>query len=89
MTSYKTARDSNIKKIILFGSTTEKSRTLLSDIDIVIEFKRITEKEATRFRLEMMRKLHKRVDLQVYNILPDKIKKRIDAYGKTIYQREN
>ena len=81
--------ESNIKKIILFGSTTEKSRTLLSDIDIVIEFKRITEKEATRFRLEMMRKLHKRVDLQVYNILPDKIKKRIDAYGKTIYQREN
>ncbi|MEK6825483.1 MAG: nucleotidyltransferase domain-containing protein [Nanoarchaeota archaeon] len=78
-----------IKKIILFGSTVEKSRTLLSDIDLAVEFSSISEKEAIKFRLEIMRKLHKSVDLQVYNILPEKIKKRIEIYGKTVYQREN
>ncbi len=78
---------SKIKRIILFGSTADKSRTLLSDIDIAVEFKEIEEKEATKFRIHAMSQVNKKVDIQVYNFLPDKIKRQIDKYGKTIYAR--
>lgn len=78
-----------IRRIIVFGSTAENSRRLLSDIDIAVEFAAISEKDAVKFRLEMIRKVHKSVDLQIYNVLPEKIKKRIDLHGKTVYQRTN
>ncbi len=77
----------NIKRIILFGSTVENQRTFRSDIDIAVEFDNINLKQATEFRIRM--NLDKEIDVQVYNILPDKIKKEIDEYGKEIYQRKN
>jgi len=76
-----------IKRIVIFGSTTNKSRTLLSDIDIAVEFEKIERKEAAKFRLRTLNKTHKKVDIQVYNFLPVKIKKQINKYGKTIYKR--
>ena len=78
-----------IKRIILFGSAAEHQLTLRSDIDIAVEFERITEQEAVRFRLDVMRKINEKVDIQVYNLLPDKIKKEIELKGKKLYERKN
>jgi len=80
---------SKIKKIILFGSAVDKELMLMSDIDIAVDFTDITEKEATKFRIAALGKVKEKVDIQVYNILPDKIRKEIDAKGKVLYERKN
>lgn len=76
-----------IKKIYLFGSTAEGIQIFRSDIDIAVEFTEITLKEATSFRMKT--RVPQKVDIQVYNILPDKIKKEILKKGKIIYERQN
>ena len=76
-----------IKKIVLFGSTADNTRTLNSDIDIAVEFDNINKKEATRFRLDLIKKTTDKVDIQVYNVLPNKLKKEIDLKGKVLYER--
>ena len=73
-----------IKRVVLFGSTVENTRTLSSDIDIAVEFSEINKKEATQFRLDTMKKTDNLVDVQVYNILPDKLKKEIDSKGRLL-----
>lgn len=78
-----------IKKIVLFGSAVEHQLTLFSDIDISIEFFHISKEEAMRFKLNISSKLNERVQMQVYNNLPDKIKKEIDIKGKVLYERKN
>ncbi|MEK6935835.1 MAG: nucleotidyltransferase domain-containing protein [Nanoarchaeota archaeon] len=78
-----------VKEVILFGSFVEKRFHLFSDIDIAVKFKDISVKETTQFRVEMLGRLPPKIDVQVYNILPDKIKKEIDKYGKTIYQKQD
>lgn len=78
---------SKIKRIIIFGSSINKSRTLLSDIDIAVKFSKIEKIEASRFRLKIISLADKNIDIQIYNFLPDKIKKEIDKNGKTIYQK--
>ena len=79
---------SNIKRIILFGSTSQKSRTVLSDIDIAVEFDNVEKKEAAKFRMSLLGKVNKKVDVQIYNFLPKKIKNQIDKYGKKIFKRD-
>lgn len=76
-----------IKRIILFGSTVENQRTFRSDIDIAVVFDEIDLKEATNFRIKT--NLDKNIDVQVYNVLPDKLKKEIDEKGRVIYERKN
>ncbi len=78
-----------INKIIVFGSTVENKRNFSSDVDIAVEFDYITNKEATEFLIKTKIGLSKDIDLEVYNILPEKIKKEIDEKGKTIYERKN
>ena len=73
-----------IKRIILFGSTTTNERTFRSDIDIAVEFNKIDLKEATKFRIKF--NPDKKVDVQVYNILPEKLKEEINKKGKVIYE---
>jgi predicted nucleotidyltransferase len=75
-----------IKKIVLFGSTAINQRTYRSDIDISVEFDTIDLKEATEFRIKF--NYNDKIDVQVYNVLPDKIKKEIDEYGKIIWKRK-
>jgi len=75
-----------IKKITLFGSATQNKLTFRSDIDLAIEFKKITPKEATKFRAQVSGKVNSRIDIQVYNVLPEKIKKEIRK-GRTIYSK--
>jgi len=76
-----------IKKIILFGSTVENQRTFRSDIDIAVLFDKIDLREATLFRIKMY--VNDKVDIQVYNVLPEKIKREIDLKGKVLYERKN
>ncbi|MDI6737922.1 MAG: nucleotidyltransferase domain-containing protein [Nanoarchaeota archaeon] len=81
-----------IKQITLFGSAVENKLTLRSDIDISVEFRDITAAEATLFRKRILGKVNKRVDLQVYNVLPNNIKKAIDEKGRMLHgqdKREN
>ena len=74
-----------IRKIILFGSTAEGIRSFRSDIDIAVLFSEITRQEAFDFRRRILGEVEK-VDIQVYNILADKIKKEIDLRGKVLYR---
>lgn len=76
-----------IKKIWVFGSSVEKTRTFRSDIDIAVEFSDIDSRKATEFRIRILRDFDKKMDVQVYNVLPAKIKKEIDEKGKILYEK--
>jgi len=76
-----------IKKIALFGSAVENKLTFRSDIDIAVFFDRITKKEALKFRKKMLGSLPDKIDIQVFNTLPEKIKKEILKNHKTLYKR--
>lgn len=78
---------SKIKNIMIFGSFVENKLTLNSDIDIAVEFIDISNKEATTFRSEIAGRVNEKIDIQVYNILPNKLKKEIDKKGKIIYEQ--
>ncbi len=75
-----------IKKIFLYGSSIYGIRTFRSDIDIAVEFNKIDEKEAVKFRIRFG--YNEKIQIEVYNSLPDKIKKEIKEKGKIIYERE-
>ncbi len=77
-----------IKKIILFGSSINNARTFRSDIDIAVVFDEISLKEATKFRIRVSRNFGKDMDIQVYNTLPEKLKKEIDKKGGMIYDKD-
>jgi len=77
-----------IKSIILFGSTIENKLNFRSDIDIAVVFKNITKKEAGKFRIHVLGRVNNKIDIQVYNVLPEKIKKEIDLKGKILYKNE-
>ena len=74
-----------IKKIVLFGSAVENKLRLQSDIDISVEFDAIDIKESTNFRKRLLGKISESIDLQVYNIFPEKVRKEIDEKGKVLY----
>ena len=76
-----------VKKIIVFGSFMDNQLRLDSDIDVAVLFDKIDVKEATKFRIEMSPKLSEKIDLQVFNILPEKLKEEINKKGKVIYER--
>jgi len=75
-----------IKKIILFGSAVENKLALNSDIDISVEFSEIGKLDAGEFRKFVLGRVNKRVDIQVYNFLPKKIKNEIDKKGKVLFE---
>lgn len=77
-----------ITKIILFGSAIENKLALRSDIDIAVEFNKISIQEATLFRKRILGKVNKRVDVQAYNLLPKNIQEEINSKGKIIYKNE-
>ena len=76
-----------VDEIVIYGSFTEKRFHLFSDIDIAVKFKEISLKDATKFRIETAGRLPESIDIQVYNILPKKIKEEIDKNGKSIYKK--
>lgn len=77
----------NIKAIFLFGSFADNSFTKRSDIDICVVFKKkLSLKETTEFRVRVCGELPKKVDVQVFSILPQKIKKDIARNHKVLYK---
>lgn len=72
-----------IKQIILFGSATYNKLTLTSDIDIAVRFDNVSLRDATLFRKRISGKVPGRIDVQVYNHLPDNIKRQITG-GKVL-----
>ncbi len=76
-----------IKKIFIFGSTVENTRTFRSDIDLAVEFFQANVSEGTSFRQRILGKSNSLVDVQVYNLLPEKIKREINAKGRVIYEQ--
>jgi predicted nucleotidyltransferase len=76
-----------INKIVVYGSMVENALTLRSDIDIAVIFGRIDVADATAFRKRVLGRVPMRVDVQVYDLLPEKIKKEVDAKGKVIYKK--
>ncbi|MFC1741896.1 nucleotidyltransferase domain-containing protein [Nanoarchaeota archaeon] len=76
-----------VKKIFLYGSAVENQLTLSSDIDIAVQFGRIGLKEATLFRKRISGRVHSRVDVQVFETLPEKIRKEILRKGKILFSR--
>ena len=79
---------SKIKEIWLFGSSVEKTRTFRSDIDIAVLFDAIDKKEAGLFRIRVLGRVPDNVDIQVFNILLEKIKKSIIKNHKVLYKKE-
>lgn len=79
----------NIKAILLFGSFADNSFTTRSDIDICVVFKdEISLKEATKFRIRISGQIPNKVDVQVFNVLPLKVKKSIAANHKLLYKND-
>lgn len=76
----------NIQAILLFGSFADNTAAPGSDIDICAVFKnKISLKEATLFRIRISGQLPEKADIQVFNILPQKIKKAIAKNHKVLY----
>jgi len=77
----------NIEAVLLFGSFADNTFTGNSDIDICAVFKKdISLKEATKFRIRISGQLPEKIDIQVFNALPQKIRKNIAGNHKVIYQ---
>ena len=77
-----------VNRIILYGSAAENKLNFKSDIDIAVDFLKIDLKEMTLFRKRVSGKVNPKVDIQVYSILPVKIKNEIDKKGRIIWTRE-
>jgi predicted nucleotidyltransferase len=78
-----------IKKILLFGSIIDNKLTLTSDIDFAVEFTKINKEEAIQFKKEIVGKVNEKVDMQIYNILPNKLKEEISRNGRILYEQSN
>lgn len=76
-----------IKKILLFGSVVKKEVTIRSDIDIAVIFGKITRRESFNFRKRVMGELPDKVDVQVFNVLPEKIKTSILKNHRVLYKK--
>ena len=74
-----------IEKIYLFGSVVENKLSFRSDIDIAVKFDKISLREATKFRIRISGDVSDKIDIQVYNVLPGKIKREIDKKSKVLY----
>ena len=80
----------DIRAILLFGSFVDKSFTKRSDIDICVIFKKdLSVKDATKFRIRVSGELSDKLDLQVFNLLPFKVKKDIARNHKVLYKSNN
>ena len=78
----------NIQAILLFGSQIQGPITPRSDIDIAVLFSKIDLKEATKFRIRISGEVSEKCDIQVFNMLPQKLKKQIAKKHKVLFQKK-
>ena len=76
-----------ILAILLFGSHVNGIVTPRSDIDICVVFNHISLEEATKFRIRVSGEFSVKTDIQVFNILPQKIKRSIAKNHQVIYKK--
>ncbi len=74
------------KAILLFGSFADKSFTKRSDIDVCAVFRKdISPMEATKFRIRVSGQLPEKADIQVFDVLPQKVKREIARNHRVLY----
>ena len=78
-----------IEAILLFGSRVRGIVTPRSDIDICVVFDNIEKEDADRFRIRILGNFSTKVDVQVFNILPQKVKRSIAGCHKILYKKED
>mgnify|MGYP001581557294 CR=1 FL=1 len=78
-----------IEAILLFGSRVRGIVTPRSDIDICVMFDKIEREEADRFRIRVLGNFSTRMDIQVFNVLPQKIKRSIASSYRILYKKED
>jgi len=80
----------NIKAILLFGSFASGSYTQRSDIDICVIFREeISLREAVEFRIRISGELPEKIDVQVLNALPWKVRKEIAKNHVVLYNAKD
>ena len=88
-----------VSEIILFGSYAIKKPTKISDIDIAIKMtdqinhldKKLNKQKIdnTKLRAKLLGKMSsEKIDIQIYEELPKKMKNEIDKTGKIIFQND-
>ena len=77
---------SKIQAILLFGSHVTGRVTFRSDIDIAVVFTDIDTADATKFRMRISGESDARLDIQVFNLLPQKIKRAIARKHTLLYK---
>jgi predicted nucleotidyltransferase len=75
-----------IKKIVLYGSVISGQMAPSSDIDIAIDVPGVDTTEAMQIRKRLHGIVNDKVDIQIYQVLPQKIQSAIDG-GREIYRR--
>ena len=76
-----------IKAVLLFGSRVNGVITSRSDIDICVVFDDIDFTEAAKFRIRILGNFSEKLDVQVFNVLPQKIKREIARKHRILYKR--
>lgn len=76
---------SKIGKVLLFGSYVEGNPHVNSDIDLAIFIKNVTPKEALELRARLSGRVDEKVDVNVFEVLPEKIQKQILKNNKIVY----
>lgn len=77
-----------IKEIWLFGSMVTNEMTIRSDVDIAVLFDEVTQMEADKFRIRIIGLVDDKVDIQVFDVLPERIKKSILKSHKVLYKKD-
>ena len=81
---------SEVRAILLFGSFADGTFTPRSDIDICVIFRTdISLKKATQFRIRVSGQLPEKADVQVFNTLPQKVKREIARAHKVLYKEKD
>lgn len=79
----------NVNEIILFGSYAQNKQTKDSDIDLAIKLKKKSKLNPTKIRAALIGNMpSEKLDIQIYESLPEKIKKEINKHGKTLFSNE-
>ena len=64
----------------------KNKRGMDSDVDIAVEFNKVSKKEATLFKKRMLFEANKIFDISIFNMLPKNIKKEVVTNGKILFK---
>jgi len=76
-----------IREIWLFGSMVENKMTIRSDVDICVLFDKVSKREADSFRIRILGWFSDKADVQVFNVLPKKVRESILKSHRVLYKR--